>query len=208
MDRTGNTVYIKTGQNVLVHKKDVFFSDIGSVECTDQALLAQIRAMKVYSFGCHGNVVVSVLKIIEQIHGIDPHITVVNEGETDFILEYRPKAVDDWVQTLKVILICVVIFFGTAFTIAAFHNDIGITDVFEQFYTQVTGREKPEVSVLEICYSLGLAVGNLVFFNHVGRKKLTHDLTPIQVQMRKYEKDVDAAFVEEVSREDQNIDVS
>ena len=47
-----------------------------------------------------------------------------------------------------------------------------------------------------------------MFFNHVGRKKLTHDLTPIQVQMRKYEKDVDAAFVEEVSREDQNIDVS
>ena len=101
-----------------------------------------------------------------------------------------------------------VIFFGTAFTIAAFHNDIGITDVFEQLYTQVTGREKPAVSVLEICYSLGLAAGNLVFFNHVGRKKLTHDLTPIQVQMRKYEKDVDTAFVEEVSREDQNIDVS
>lgn len=142
MDRTGNTVYIKIDQNVLVHKSDVHFSDIGSVECTDKTLLAKIRAMKVYSFGRHGNVVMSVLKIIEQIHGIDPKITVVNEGETDFILEYRPKAVDDWVQTLKVILICVVIFFGTAFTIAAFHNDIGITDVFEQLYTQVTGREE------------------------------------------------------------------
>ena len=208
MDRAGNTVYIKIDQNVLVHKSDVRFSDIGSVECTDKTLLSKIRAMKVYSFGRHGNVVMSVLKIIEQIHEIDLKAAVVNEGEKDFILEYRPKAVDDWMQTLKVMLVCLVIFFGTAFTIAAFHNDIGITDVFDQLYVQVTGREKPAVSVLEICYSIGLAAGNLVFFNHAGRKKLTHDLTPIQVQMRKYEKDVDTAFVEEVSREDQSIDVS
>lgn len=203
-----DTAYIKIGSNILVHKQDVFFSDIGSVECSDQWLRSKIRAIKVYSFRQHGNAVMSVLKIVQLIHEIDPQITVVNEGESDFILEYRPKQVNDWGQKIKAAVVCVLIFFGAAFTISAFHNDIGITDVFEKFYEQVTGMKKPEVSVLDIFYSVGLAVGNLVFFNHVGRKKLTHDLTPIQVQMRKYEKDVDTAFMENASREDKNIDVS
>ena len=205
---SGDTVYIKIDRNILIHRQDVFFSDIGSVECTDSVLLAKIKAIKVYSFRQHGNAVMSVLKIVELIHEIDPSVTVVNEGEADFVLEYRPKEVNDWMQALKAVLVCIVIFFGSAFTISAFHNDIGITDVFDQFYEQVTGQEKPAVTVLEIFYSVGLAVGNLVFFNHVGRKKLTHDLTPIQVQMRKYEKDVDTAFMENASREDKNIDVS
>lgn len=205
---SGDTVYIKIGRNILVHKQDVFFSDIGSAECTDSVLLAKIKAIKVYSFARHGNAVMSVLKIVELIHEIDPDVTVVNEGEADFVLEYRPKEVNDWVQMLKTVAVCIVIFLGAAFTISAFHNDIGITDVFSQFYEQVTGEEKPDVSVLEIFYSIGLAVGNLVFFNHVGRKKLTHDLTPIQVQMRKYEKDVDTAFMDDASREGKNIDVS
>lgn len=204
----GDTVYIKIGRNILVHRQDVFFSDIGSAECTDRALLAKIKAMKVYSFRRHGNAVMSVLKIVELIHGIDPQVTVVNAGEADFVLEYRPKEVNDWMQVIKTIAVCVVIFLGAAFTISAFHNDIGITDVFSQFYEQVTGEEKPDVSVLEIFYSAGLLVGNLVFFNHVGRKKLTHDMTPIQVQMRKYEKDVDTAFMDNTSREGENIDVS
>ncbi len=208
MSAANDTVYIKIDRNILVHKPTVFFSDIGSVECTDRVLLPKIKAMKIYAFQRHGNVVMSVLKIVELIHEIDPKITVVNEGETDFILEYRPKEVEDWVQKLKGLLVCVVIFFGAAFTITAFHNDIGITEVFDQFYLQMTGQQKPAVSVLEICYSIGLTLGNLVFFNHVGRKKLTHDLTPIQVQMRKYEKDVDTAYVDNVSREDENVDVS
>lgn len=109
---------------------------------------------------------------------------------------------------LKTAAVCIIIFLGAAFTIIAFHNDIGITDVFSRFYEQVTGEAKPDVSVLEIFYSVGLAAGNLVFFNHVGRKKLTHDLTPIQVQMRKYEKDVDTAFMDDASRKGKEIDVS
>lgn len=205
---SGNTVYIKISRNILIHKQDVFFSDIGSVECTDSVLLAKIKAIKVHSFVRHGNVVMSVLKIVELIHEIDPQIAVVNEGEADFVLEYRPKGVNDWAQMLKTAAVCIIIFLGAAFTIIAFHNDIGITDVFSRFYEQVTGEAKPDVSVLEIFYSVGLAAGNLVFFNHVGRKKLTHDLTPIQVQMRKYEKDVDTAFMDDASRKGKEIDVS
>ena len=60
---------------------------------------------------------------------------------------------------------------------------------------------------LEIFYCLGLPVGILIFFNHAGKKKVTPDPTPIQVQMRKYEQDVDTTFIEEAARKGNSLDV-
>ena len=70
------------------------------------------------------------------------------------------------------------------------------------------GTKKGNVTELEVFYCLGLAVGILVFFNHIGKKKITSDPTPIQVEMRKYEKDVDTAFIENAGRKGHEHDVS
>ena len=89
----------------------------------------------------------------------------------------------------------------------AFNNDVGVSEVFAKFYAQVTGVTTDGFTELEVFYSLGMAVGILVFFNHVGRKKITHDPTPIQIEMRKYEQDVDTTFIENSSRGGKSIDV-
>ena len=101
----------------------------------------------------------------------------------------------------------VLLFFGAAFTIMAFNNDVGVTDVFAKFYQQITGTESNGITELEICYSIGLAVGIIVFFNHVGHKKITHDPTPIQIEMRKYETDLDTAFINNAERRGHSVDV-
>lgn len=208
MEGRGVTLYIKIAQSNLVYDHMVAIGDIASIECTDQAILQKVKTLKLYSFSNPGNVSISILKVIQIIHQEYPAITVVNEGEMDFILEYRSAKPSNLVQYLKVTLVCILLFFGSSFTIMAFHNDIGITQLFDQCYLLVTGEMRPNLSILEISYSVGLGVGILVFFNHVGRKKLTHDLTPIQVEMRKYEKDADTAFIENASRKDEDIDVS
>lgn len=108
---------------------------------------------------------------------------------------------------LKTVILCILIFFGAAFTIMAFNNDVGVTDVFAKFYQQITGMESNGITELEICYSIGLAVGIIVFFNHVGHKKITHDPTPIQIEMRKYETDLDTAFINNAERRGHSVDV-
>jgi stage V sporulation protein AA len=40
----------------------------------------------------------------------------------------------------------------------------------------------------------------MVFFNHIGKKKITMDPTPIQVELRKYESDVADTLIENASR--------
>lgn len=89
----------------------------------------------------------------------------------------------------------------------AFNNDIGVNDVFSKLYSQTIGAPSNGVTELEICYSIGLSVGVLLFFNHFGKKKITHDPTPVQVEMRKYEKDIDDTFIETAERGGRSIDV-
>ena len=209
-------IYIKAERNTLTFERRVTLGDVMKMECTNQAMLRQLKQKRLFLFPekpaqkkTKNQVeVFSILKVIELIHEDYPNAQVESIGEQDFVVEYsacpnRPK----WQENCKVILVCIIIFFGAAFTIMAFNNDVSVTEVFEKFYGQVMGREKPEVSELEIFYCLGLAAGILVFFNHFGRKKITSDPTPIQVEMRKYEQDMDTTFIENAGRKGHAEDV-
>lgn len=203
-----DTLYLKLERSVLSYGPVIFMKDVGGLECSNPEILARVKAIKIYEFRHPGNMVCTITRLIQEVHKIYPQLEVVSLGEMDVILEYREKKPSDASQRIKLGLVCVLLFFGAAFTIVAFHNDIGITDVFERFYQQVVGGQKPEVSLIEISYSIGLAVGITVFYNHFGKKKITHDPTPIQVEMRKYEQDLDTAIIENSARRGENLDVS
>ena len=57
-------------------------------------------------------------------------------------------------------------------------------------------------------YSIGLAVGIIVFFNHFSKKKLTKDPTPIEIEMKKYNQDLINAKLAESDEKGHTIDVS
>ena len=211
------TLYIKIAQNTIVTDRHVKLSDIAKMECTDPSIVRQLKQKKIYTFEDAINVkkqknqmkVFSILKIIELVHEEYPNVDISNEGEKDFIIEYIPNPEKPkWINAAKTIALCVIIFFGAAFAIMTFNNDVGVTEVFSKFYEQVMGIKSGGVTELEICYSVGLAVGILVFFNHVGKKKITPDPTPMQVEMRKYEKDIDTTFIENAERKGHSIDVN
>ncbi len=96
---------------------------------------------------------------------------ISNEGEKDFIIEYIPNPEKPkWINALKTVAPAWS-FFGAAFTIMAFNNDVSVGDVFSKFYRQVMGKESSGVTELEICYSIGLAIGITLFFNHVAVRR-------------------------------------
>lgn len=211
------TLYIKIAQNTIVTNRHVKLSDIAKMECTDPSIVRQLKQKKIYTFEDAINVkkqknqmrVFSILKIIELIHEEYPNVDITNEGEKDFIIEYIPNPQKPkWINAAKTIALCIIIFFGAAFAIMTFNNDVGVTEVFAKFYEQVMGVKSGGVTELEICYSIGLAIGILIFFNHVGKKKITPDPTPMQVEMRKYEMDIDTTFIENAERKGHSIDVN
>lgn len=205
-----NTVlYIMAKQNVATAKEDVELADVADIYCEDEVIRAKADALKVHRFrdGQAPRVVVSVLDLIEQLTKLCPGITVQSMGETDVIIEKASLQKDKenqkitFGQILKIIFVSLICFFGSGFTIMAYHNDIGLPDVLGRIYELVTGNPSDGYTMLEVSYSVGLAAGIILFYNHVGGKRLTSDPTPLEVEMRNYERDVNHAIVEEDARQ-------
>ncbi|MBD5521846.1 MAG: stage V sporulation protein AA [Lachnospiraceae bacterium] len=211
MSTNNVTLYLKAEQNVELQSEDVYIKDIGKLTCKDEHILSKVKAIKLYHFkeGEKKRQVISILKVIEEIETAFPSVTVENLGEIDVLVEQidvdKHKGA---VQTIKIIFVSAISFFGTAFTIMAFHNDIGINDVFTKVYEMVTGQASDGYGILELSYSIGLAVGITIFFNHIGGRRITKDPTPIEVEMRVYETDVNKALIETADREGKMIDVN
>lgn len=210
MSTNSVTLYLKAEQNTELQSEDVYLKDIGKLVCTDEVILAKVKTIKLHHFKKEGpqRQVISVLKVIEEINKLYPNVTVENLGEADFLVEHisvdKHKGTVQWV---KLAFVAAVSFFGTAFTIMAFHNDIGINDVFTKIYEMVMGQRGDGYGILELAYSAGLAIGIIVFFNHIGGRRITKDPTPIEVEMRVYETDVNKALIETADREGKTMDV-
>ncbi|MCI5954562.1 MAG: stage V sporulation protein AA [Lachnospiraceae bacterium] len=198
------TVYLKCERNVEVQAQDVFLSDIATLRCSDEVLSARLKALKVHHFKKDETkrCVISALKLVELMEKECRDISVQIVGEPDVLVEWisvnRHKG---WQQWLKTAFVCVISFFGTAFTIMAYHNDVGINEVFTEVYKIVMNREPQGLNALEVSYSVGLAAGIIIFFNHIGGRRLTKDPTPIEVSIRQYEEDVDKALIAQAGRE-------
>ncbi len=199
----GQTVYLKCLRSAKVSEEDVFLKDICSLRCADDVVSAKCRAIKVHRFGkgAPKRHVVSTLRLIELMEKNCPGITVEVIGETDVLIEYvKSENSKGLFVAGKILAVCLVSFFGTAFTIMAYHNDIGINAIFAELYRILLNEKPSGLNALEISYSLGVALGMLVFFNHSLGRTITEDPTPIQVAMRNYEKDVDNALAETAER--------
>ena len=203
------TIYIKASGNCIVYDKNITLGDVLKIECSNIGILRAVKQMDLYSFNHEHSIVFSILKVIERIHQDYPNAEVVNCGESDFVVEYIKSTVESpWKKKLKLIAVAIIVFFGSAFTIMTFHNDIGIQEVFEKFYLQLTGEPKPMVTELEISYSIGLGVGIIVFFNHISKKRLSKDPTPIEVEIKKYNKDIISTKIAHSGEEGHTEDVS
>ena len=128
-------------------------------------------------------------------------VDVTHIGEPNFILTYEdPRQKNTWISWCKTILVGILTFIGTAFSIMTFHTDIGVRELFLDVYTRFLPQMTPGFSVLEISYSIGIGLGVVLYFNHFGRRKFTQDPTPLEVEMRVYEDDIDTTIIEQNDR--------
>lgn len=209
-------LYVMAKQNVTTQKSDVALADAASVYCEDEAIRARAEALKIHRFKSGGEprVVISIMKVIEELTKLNPGITVESIGQTDIIIEKASfqkntpetqRGFREWIKVAVVALIC---FFGSGFTIMAYHNDIGVSDVLGRIYELVTGQTSDGCTALEVAYSVGLAAGIITFYNHIGGKRFTAEPTPLEVEMRNYERDVNQAIVEISGRSGKEKDVN
>ncbi len=202
-------VYLKAEKNIKVKNKMVYLGDVFKISSSNSILEEKLKVVLIYNF-TQGNprAVISLLKIIELIHKVDADVEVVSLGENDVIIEYiGDKKERPLVTALKIIFVSLICFFGTAFTIMAFHNDIDITGLFDEIYGLFGQTYRGGIGPLELGYSIGLGVGIIVFYNHLGKRRITKDPTPLEVEMRIYEDDVNQTLIDNAGREGIEVEV-
>lgn len=203
------TLYIKGDKNIEVTKPEVTLGDILSMECSNQNVIPRLKTIKVMKMQEKNGQrkVISILKIIKLIHEIYPNMDVQNLGETDIIVTYEEQKPTGMISYLiKIGFTAVLTFTGAAFAIMTFNNDVSVRKLFSQIYQLMTGIKPQGSTILELSYSIGLTIGILLFFNHFGKKKFSVDPTPLEVQMRTYENEIQTTLVENASRKGKELD--
>lgn len=200
-------IYIKPEKKIKFQKTGtVHIKDIAEVysESTLRKKAENIKIMEIKEEKnkCY---LISVIDIINAIDRALPGNTISNVGEMDTIVEYeKPRKKNKiWLYT-KIIFVALVLFAGSATAIMSFHSDAQMATVFENYYYIFFGERIENPAIIDLPYAIGLAVGIVVFFNHLGNKKLTSDPTPIEVEMSVYEDDVNTNIIDTLNKEKNN----
>ena len=182
------TLYIKASQSKQVTNKRIILSDVLDIISLDNDAVKRAGDIVLHTVKGDRNekVIFSITKVINMIQKECPAFSIVNIGEPDFVVEYKipVKPNPAWEYT-KLAITC-----------------ISVGDVFDDFYKIVKGVDKNSGSILEISYSIGIPIGILCFYNHFKSDKVHDDPTPVHIEMRKYEEDMNKAIIKDADREE------
>ncbi|MCD8089114.1 MAG: stage V sporulation protein AA [Clostridiales bacterium] len=205
-NESGDTVniYIKPQKKVnITGPGAVKIKDIADV-CAEGGLKEQVENLKLITLDGDRkkNYLVSVLDIAEKINSALPGQTVNNLGESDIVIEYSPKEKkqNSFFLWSKVFFVSIVLLAGSATAIMSFHSDAQISTVFENYYYIFFNEKIENPMLIDLPYSIGLALGIIAFFNHFSGKKITDDPTPIEVEMSVYESEVTDNIIDTLNK--------
>lgn len=199
-----NVVYLKADKCVVSDSKKVKIGLFAEVICKDKKLQREIKNTEVFNFEECKMIkkVMSIMDVIEIIQNTFQNIVVINVGESEFIIEYNVnKNQNRLLESFKVIVICIIVFFGAAFGIMSFHEDTGILGLFEDVSNYFLDGEKS--NVIEVSYSIGLALGIVIFYDRPGINKRGNVLSPLEIEMKMYEDTINETMLMSESRSDE-----
>lgn len=189
------TIYIRMRNRVKTNPEDVIMlKDVAQIIApeTDMAKLENTVIHRI-SDKDRNIVVIDVMKVISQIAAKFPDMEVQTVGPAQTIIEVITKK--KGVSLPLFLLIWFLLFFGSAMAIMNFHDDVSMRSVQEKIYTIITGRKVAKPWLFQIPYSIGLGLGMIIFFNHVFKKRINDEPSPLEVEMFNYQMDLDNYLV-------------
>lgn len=201
-------LFIKIDQSIVVDKSKVCLEDVAKIYCSNKDIEENVKKIVLYEFekGDDTKKIVSIMKPIELIQQKYKNIQIENLGEQDFIIYYK-KNKESKPKVINIIFMCLLAFFGAGYSVMAYNTDVNAVDLFSKLHELFMGKSPEDPSIIQLAYSIGLAIGVIIFFNHGGNKWVSDDPTPLQVQTRLYEQDVNTSVVINSERKKESLDV-
>lgn len=186
-----DTLYIRMRHKILVRPNHtVTIGNLAQI-ISNESLKEKIENTVVYHVNMSDKniVVIDVMTVIDKIHSTYPYIDIQSIGPTQSIveIEYRKRNF----SIVYFIGVWLLLFVGAALTIMNFHEDVSMREVHQRIYFIMTGEHNDKPLMLQIPYSFGLGLGMILFFNHLFKKRINEEPSPLEVEMFNYQQDLD-----------------
>lgn len=198
------TVYLRLRHRIQVHPNDVISIDkialiVGEKELTEK--LREIILHKIHPKD-KNMVVIDVMHVLKAIHKFNHQLDVQIIGSTQTIVEilYEKKKV----SPLLFGAVWLLLFIGAGLAIMNFHEDVSMQEVHQRIYKIVTGKKNDQPLILQIPYSIGLGLGMVLFFNHLFKKRINEEPSPLEVEIFNYQLDLDQYVAMNENKENLN----
>jgi len=186
-----NTIYIRFRNRYYSKQNDtIFLKDIAQI-IAPKELEDQIRKIPIHHITPQDKhlVVIDMMKvvmIIKQRFSIE----VRNIGQPEIIVEILTESMKK-PNVLAIVFVWILLFIGSGIAIMNFHHDVSMQEVHKRIYFLITGIHKERPLLLQIPYSLGIGLGMILFFNHLFKKKINEEPSPLEVEMFLYQQNLD-----------------
>ncbi|MGN7468875.1 stage V sporulation protein AA [Brevibacillus sp. SAFN-007a] len=146
-------------------------------------------------------IVVDIMQVIQKIRSVYPEVELEIQGAPQIIVEVlnpRKKA-----NPVLVALVWLLLFIGSGLAIMNFHTDVSMREVHERIFYLITGERSEQPLWLQIPYSIGIGMGMILFFNHIFKKKINEEPSPLEVELFMYQQSLDQYYIQNENKENQ-----
>ncbi|RDW21999.1 stage V sporulation protein AA [Oceanobacillus chungangensis] len=185
-------VYLRMKKNIdFSEMQEVQLKHIAYVSSTEPLLNKKLENTPIYRITKKDKniVVMDSFLIIDHLTNIFEAIEIQLIGHSQTIIRVVPKKKP--INIFFVSVVWIILFIGTAMTIMNFHYDVSMQEVQQKLHYLLTGEQNQYPLWIQIPYSLGLGIGTLLFFNHWFNKRFNEEPSPLEVEIYKYQQDLD-----------------
>lgn len=162
-----------------------------------------IKRMPIYRVKpADGNlIIIDIMQVIQRLRSAYPEVELEIQGSPQIIVEVQnPKKSANLVL---VTLVWILLFVGSGLAIMNFHTDVSMMQVHQRIYYLITGQESKQPLWLQIPYSIGIGMGMILFFNHIFKKKINEEPSPLEVELFMYQQSLDQYYIQHENKENQ-----
>lgn len=181
---------------------NILIKDIGTVYCKDEKIKEKVENLKVIKSKKEEDWdYIDKTQVINKILNYGPKLDINVFGADDVLIEIKSKESSKMVfHYLKVVFVCLVLFFGAGIAIVNFYEDVNMIASLNKIYHTLTGVEEHKPWIFLVSYTLGLAAGVIIFFYRVisSSKRRRKEPGPMELEMYIYDTDLEDYILEDV----------
>jgi stage V sporulation protein AA len=184
-------LYLRMRHKILVKPNHtVTIGDLAQIISND-VIVKKVKDTVVYHVNMSDKniVIIDVMIVIEKLRLMFPSVDIQTIGSSQTIVEIQYKKRN--FSPVYFVGVWLLLFIGAALAIMNFHEDVSMREVHQRIYFIITGEQNDKPLLLQIPYSVGLGLGMILFFNHLFRKRINEEPSPLEVEMFNYQQDLD-----------------